>query len=748
MGLFLAIGTLPLVCGVWIAFSKAENGLHSAEVASATALRDLLESKLVALRISRRTAIEDYFQQIKNQIVTFSEDRMIVESTSKFKRAFRNFSQEVGILPTQHATLHSKVQSYYEGQFAPEYRKQNSNSDPAIQQMISGLTPATLALQHAYIFANPHPLGSKHLFHAAPDKSEYSRVHNEVHPIIASYLDKFGYYDIFLADPDTGTIVYSVFKEIDFGTSLLTGPYANTNFGRAFQQARLATDKDAVVLVDFEQYPPSYEAPASFIASPIFSGDERIGVALFQMPLDRISAVMSERAGLGETGEIYLVGPDYRMRSDSFRDKKNHTVVASFRNGALGEARTEAVETALRGEEGVKILKNYLGSKVLSAFGPVQLGSFQWAIVSELDETEAFATIATIGETSKEAKQTTLIWSGGVVIVAAFLVILVGARFARLLSKPLEQSAEVLSAVANGDMTTRLHLTSKDELGQMADALNSALDEINNMINRISGTSATLSSSAANLANLSTGLGGNASQVSSQAAVVSAAAESVSHNVQCAASGADELTDTIRDVAQSSHMAARAADEAVSVAEKTNEAVAKLGFSSAEIGNVVNTINTIAEQTNLLALNATIEAARAGEAGKGFAVVASEVKELAKATAHATEDIAKRIDSIQTDSKSAVDAIEQIATKVMEISTLQNNTASAVDRQTLTTSEISRTVQEVAGKSSEIAQSITDVAKVAEETSVGAHNIQQAAAELTTVANGLRTLVQHFKTTS
>src|SRR5690606_21069933 len=133
-------------------------------------------------------------------------------------------------------------------------------------------------------------------------------------------------------------------------------------------------------------------------------------------------------------------------------------------------------------------------------------------------------------------------------------------------------------------------------------------------------------------------------------------------------------------------------------------------------GNVVKVITSIAEQTNLLALNATIEAARAGEAGKGFAVVASEVKDLAQETAKATEDIARRVAAIQVDTVSAVEAIAEISTIIANINDYQLTIASAVEEQTATTNEMSRSVAEAATGSGEIAANISGVA-IASETS-------------------------------
>ena len=219
--------------------------------------------------------------------------------------------------------------------------------------------------------------------------SEYSRLHEEIHPVVRTYLEKFGYYDIFLIDPDNGKIVYSVFKELDYATSLLDGAWADTNFAEAFKKGR-TLDKGEVALMDFAQYMPSYDAPASFIASPIFDGDTRLGVLIFQMPLDRITGVMSERAGLGKTGETYLVGPDLLMRSDSYLDPKNHSVTASFRRPETGKVETEAAKRAIAGQTGAEIIIDYNGNPVLSAYTPVKVGELTWALLAEIDVAEAF----------------------------------------------------------------------------------------------------------------------------------------------------------------------------------------------------------------------------------------------------------------------------------------------------------------------------------------------------------------------
>ncbi|HEY2787445.1 MAG TPA: PAS domain-containing methyl-accepting chemotaxis protein [Fimbriiglobus sp.] len=264
------------------------------------------------------------------------------------------------------------------------------------------------------------------------------------------------------------------------------------------------------------------------------------------------------------------------------------------------------------------------------------------------------------------------------------------------------------------------------------------------LLKQVTQSATVLASASSELTAVSQQMAANAEETAAQANVASAAAEQVSRNVSTVATGTEEMGASIKEIAKSANDAARVATTAVKVAQTTNTTVAKLGESSAEIGNVVKVITSIAQQTNLLALNATIEAARAGEAGKGFAVVANEVKELAKQTAKATEDISRKIEAIQTDSKGAVEAIAKIGTIINQINDLQNTIASAVEEQTATTGEISRNVAEAAKGSTEIARNVTAVAQAARGTTEGAANTRTSADELTRLAVDLQKLVSQF----
>lgn len=254
-----------------------------------------------------------------------------------------------------------------------------------------------------------------------------------------------------------------------------------------------------------------------------------------------------------------------------------------------------------------------------------------------------------------------------------------------------------------------------------------------------------LASAAEELTATSQQMSANAEETSAQANVVSAASEQVNRNLQTVSAGTEEMGASIREIAKNATAAARVATSAVKIAEQANSTVSKLGDSSTEIGQVIEVITSIAQQTNLLALNATIEAARAGEAGKGFAVVANEVKELAKETAKATEDISRKIEGIQTDTKSAVEAIASISSVINEVNNISTTIATAVEEQNATTNEMARNLGEAARGSGEIVKNISGVAEAAQSTTRGTMDTQKAAAELARTATSLRDLVAKFK---
>lgn len=475
VSLFLLVGIVPMAAVVYVVYNKADRALETARSHATKAIEKQVFDQLTAVRDVKRSAIERYFQTIHDQISTFAEDRMVVDAMRELKAAFRSFREENQVTPEELARMRAELRTYYDGEFSQEYEKRNSGHAPDIESYFSKLDDDSIALQYNYVRANKNPLGSKHLLDRAADNSKFSQIHGKVHPVLRSYLEKFGYYDIFLVDPVDGDIIYTCFKELDFTTSLIDGPNAPTNFGEAFRQANGMQTKGSVALVDYKQYLPSYEDPASFIASPIYDGDEKIGIAMFQMPLNKINEVMSERSGLGKSGETYLVGPDGLMRSDSFLDPSKHSVIASFRNPSQGKVDTVASRSAVAGKRGARIVVDYNGHRVLSAFTPVKIGGLTWGLLAEIDESEAFSPVKTMVKEASQAKSGLVWWASGITVAAGVAIYFIALMVAGSIGRPVEKVVGVLEAVASGDLGQRLDLDRQDELGRMANALNTAV---------------------------------------------------------------------------------------------------------------------------------------------------------------------------------------------------------------------------------------------------------------------------------
>ncbi|MEW6996588.1 response regulator [Colwelliaceae bacterium BS250] len=434
--------------------------------------------KLTAVREIKSQQIEDYFKQINNQVVTFSENKMIISAMKKFSVSFVTIESEVLHQNEKYKKIDKSLKEYYLHEFAPKLEKQNIDTTN-IDDLLP-LDSNSRLLQHLYITNNSHPTGEKHLLNASDDSSSYTATHKTYHPIIKSYLEKFDFYDIFLVDAKTGSVVYSVFKEIDYATNLLEGPHRNSNLGKVFKQTIKATNSDFIQVVDFKPYLPSYNEPASFIASPIYDGDDKVGVLIFQMPVNQINEIMTnhnqwDTVGLGDTGESYLVGDDLTMRSQPrllIEDKENYlsalekngvesTVRNTIRNfnSAIGHHKmdNQFVRAALDGNIGKKTFKDYRSQTVFSAYKPLNLNGLNWVIFSEKDESEAYASFL-------ELRRQIFVFS---LLLVAFAII-VSYYVANSLTKPLLKLGKSANNLAKGNLDDPIERCNNDEIGDLS----------------------------------------------------------------------------------------------------------------------------------------------------------------------------------------------------------------------------------------------------------------------------------------
>jgi anti-anti-sigma regulatory factor/HAMP domain-containing protein len=429
---------------------------------------------LIAVREMKANQIEDYIRLIADQAVTMAESSVIVEAMRDFRGAFRSMEQDGSVgdgLGEQDLRL------YYQTEFFP--RLESTGDAEGNLDDYWPRDQTARRLQKVYIHDNPFETGSKHLLDDARDGSTYSQAHLRYHPWIRNFLERFGYYDIFLIDHETGSIVYSVFKEVDFGTSLVDGPYWGSNLAEAFQSVRDA-GRGKFSIVDFRPYAPSYGGQASFIATPIYDGDAVIGVLAFHMPVDRINDIMTSRqewrrVGLGETGETYIVGDDLTLRNQSrflIEDRENYlqtikqlgvTFGTVRRIEALGssiglqEVRTEGTLAAVGGATGSGVFPDYRGVPVFSAYRKLDVPDLNWAIMSEIDRAEALAPVRAMRNRS-------------LVLLAILVVMIVGVAvwFSGSLTRPIKRLAGAAAELAEGHLDRSVSVDGRDEIADLS----------------------------------------------------------------------------------------------------------------------------------------------------------------------------------------------------------------------------------------------------------------------------------------
>lgn len=613
-----------------------------------------------------------------------------------------------------------------------------------------------------YVERNPHPLGERLKLDDAGDGSAYSALHRGMHPTLRDLCLLGGYYDLFLIDP-AGNVVFTVYKESDFATNLQHGPWKDSGLARVYRDVLRNPVGDSIRFANYEPYAPSSGVPAAFLATAVHDPDTKalLGILAIQLPSDMIAAILQDTTGLGNTGETFLVGADHLWHSDSRFTKENDILVRP--------GRSESVDLALAGGQGVQRTRSGDGRKVICSYGPMDFHGSRWAVLAEQEWSEVARPVHFL------MLQILLILA-----LAGALVAWLGARLARGVTDPVRSLTEAMATMAQGrlDLTVPGH-GRPDELGDMARAVEvlrshglevrrleaeqrardareaeesarrrraeeereekersetrrreeaervrqaaergerrrmeqeavrreriqlaeSFQARVGKVVEAVHASAQDLESTAQSMAALS-------EETSAQATSVAAAADISSGNLGSVAAAAEEMTRSIEEINRQIRSSQEIAGQAIAQSQVVDRNVETLTRSVDRIGEVVGMIRSVANQTNLLSLNASIEAARA------------------------TEDIQRQIEAIQEDTREAAASIHEISSVVQRNGEIVTRIATAMDEQGHTTRDIARNVEEASSGTRTVSGNVQSLNAASEETSAASNEVLGSAQEL------------------
>jgi methyl-accepting chemotaxis protein WspA len=572
-----------------------------------------------------------------------------------------------------------------------------------------------------------------------PDSAEYRRLADRHRAYLTRFVGIYGYNNLHLFDGD-GTLLVSHAPFMEPGENILTGSFRGTEFSNVFERTRHLLQP---VLSNYQLYPGRKEASA-FMAGPIVQDGLNVGFVIFEFGNDQIFRVFTDYGGLGATGETIVAmrnGDELTFVSPSRFD----ATTAFRRKLRLGDKVGIPMQRASKGERGIGTTIDYRGEEVIGVWSYIP--SFRWGMVVKQDRHEAF-------ELLYHQRVATAILS----LASGIGVILVALVVARSLSRPIQEAARVAKSVAAGDLTQQVALTASGEAGQLLDAVRTMTQDLRSLIGKIQKSSVSLMSTATEIAATARqqeqtvmDYGGSTNEAAAAVQEISATGQELLKTMN----EVNTVAGQTADMASTGQQDLGGMDRTMRVlADSTSSISAKLAVISeraANINLVVTTITKVADQTNLLSINAAIEAEKAGEYGLGFLVVAREIRRLADQTAVATLDIERMVKEMQSSVAAGVMEMDQFSDKVRHgvedvgnISDQLGQIIHAVQGLTERFEQVTEGMRVQAQGADQIREAVVRINEGANQTSISLREFNKATAYLREAVGILKEEVSRF----
>lgn len=745
--------------------------IYLASTKSTQTIEAITKSKLTSILALKKSHIEDYLRGVTQQFALMSADQNTGAASFHFDSTFDLFEQSSGISNAQK----EEVMRYVREEFLDKYNQQNPTAPIDEASYFKHFTTNTWILHYHYITKNPNTIGQKAKLDSPNNEfSSYSGAHSSYHNTFLGYSSKLGFGDIYLIGP-SGRVNYSLKKGFELGTNLKDGVFSSSGLGRAFRKS-LELQQGELAFEDFSAYAPLLDEQVAFIATPIVKFKRVRGVLVVQFPIDKIDTIMTNNrswldTGYGFTGESYLVGPDARLRNTSRLNAEDLDQYLNYlrvqqatpqpleqiraRKSGIGlhKIDTNASRAALSGEAGFIQSIRQDGEEMLSAYAPIEVDGFNWAIISEMIAKEAFESAEQL---SKELSYSLLIL---LVTVSAFSIILVFFS-ANLLFKPIENMAIKMHEIASGQakLSSRLNDSGDNEISNFAASFNLFVSKLANVVEQTQQTSIALIEQSTQLTHLAQTGTQQAENQNQQMTNIQSLINQISESITTNASQADQALSVANEAKQQSIDGKTATGNSIETIQtvekevtKAAEALQTVENDTMQVAELLAVIDAISEQTNLLALNAAIEAARAGENGRGFAVVADEVRSLSHKIQQETATINTTVEALKRGTAHAVDVMRASRSTTSESTRSSQLAGVALDQVVNSSEHIASINAEIASNSNSNIELVNYIktntdrtVSITNESAHAAKQIDLIGLEIAELANKLGNLVNQF----